>query len=268
MFLLAGLVVFLTVAVAYVFSRDGVPFVPVASVTAPQPQDDSRPVVPIGEPAPTPVVIGKADTEPAIRPEVVPLPRRVEQRVPFIPQAPGGNWSDPLFPDACEEASALMAALFATGEKAPADVGAALHEAGDYAERTFGQYVDTSAADTLTMLREHFGVTGARLLEAPTAEEMKREIAAKRVIVAPTNGRMLGNPNFRAPGPEHHMLVIIGYDDERDLFITNDPGTRLGAAYTYKTAVLMAAIGDYPTGRHETAKERPSRVIVVGRDAV
>lgn len=67
-------------------------------------------------------------------------------------------------------------------------------------------------------------------------------------MVVPTNGRALGNPNFTAPGPERHMLVLIGYDPETKEFITNDPGTRQGRHYRYHEEVLFSAIRDYPTG--------------------
>lgn len=213
-----------------------------------------------------------SEAAPAAAPSVPPVAasraRRVVYDVPFIPQAPGGKWSDPLFKDACEEASTMMAMLYAKDRKAPADIAGALHEVGDYAIRTFGHFVDTSAADTLRLLREYYQVENVALLETPTAEDLRDRLAQGNVIVAPTNGRLLGNPNFQTPGPEYHMLIVIGYDEDRDVFIAHDPGTRLGASYVYRSAVLMGAIADYPTGRHETAKERPARVIVVGKDKV
>ena len=79
------------------------------------------------------------------------------------------------------------------------------------------------------------------------------------------NGQKLGNPFFTAPGPERHMLVVIGYDPEKLEFITNDPGTRQGEAYRYPVNVLWLAIRDYPTGDHEPITEVVKKMIVIGR---
>ena len=38
---------------------------------------------------------------------------------------------------------------------------------------------------------------------------------------------------YAHPGPVRHMLLIKGYDGERGVFITNDPGTRHGESFEY-----------------------------------
>jgi len=38
------------------------------------------------------------------------------------------------------------------------------------------------------------------------------------------------------------MIVIIGWDDEKGIFITNDPGTRKGKSYVYKYQTVLDAI--------------------------
>ncbi len=80
---------------------------------------------------------------------------------------------------------------------------------------------------------------------------MISELKNGRVIIAPMNGQALKNPNFTAPGPINHMLLIRGYDPIKKTFITNDPGTRNGELYEYEENLLYSALRTYPTGYHE-----------------
>lgn len=64
------------------------------------------------------------------------------------------------------------------------------------------------------------------------------------------------NPNFKQPGPDQHMLVIIGFDPHKKQFITNDPGTKIGANYHYNYTTLYNAIRDYPAGYNKPIKRR------------
>jgi hypothetical protein len=61
------------------------------------------------------------------------------------------------------------------------------------------------------------------------------------------------------------MLVIKGYDETQDQFITNDPGTKRGADYRYKTDILISALRDYPTGKHEKIKVLEKNIISIDR---
>ena len=83
------------------------------------------------------------------------------------------------------------------------------------------------------------------------------------LVLAPANGQILGNPYFTQPGPATHMLVIIVYDPDTDEFITNDPWTKRGEVYRYKTNVLFNAIRDYHTGNHEPIHTIQKNVILV-----
>ena len=53
---------------------------------------------------------------PVIPEPVVQIPISYEIPVPFTVQAPYGEWSNPVFQDACEEASLIMAAAWVKGE--------------------------------------------------------------------------------------------------------------------------------------------------------
>lgn len=195
---------------------------------------------------------------------------RILQIVPFTSQAPLGEWNDDRFQDGCEEASVLMAMKWAKGgsiklDKAGLDkVRSEILDIVAYEQKILSNYHDTSAADTLEyLIKGYFTYTRAEVKQDITITDLIKELEAGNIIIAPTNGRLLKNPNFTAPGPERHMLVIIGYDYKNKKFITNDPGTRRGAGYQYPEEILEEAIADYPSGWHKIAENRPKNVIII-----
>ena len=98
-------------------------------------------------------------------------------------------------------------------------------------------------------------------------EDIKKALSENRLVIVPTDGQKLKNPNFTQPGPPRHMLVIVGYDDTTREFITNDPGTRKGEGYRYSQDVLYEAILDYPTGKHLPVTSSDKVMLTVGEDA-
>ena len=182
----------------------------------------------------------------------------------FAPQSPTGDWSKSEFQDGCEEASVLMAHVWRTGTIYTKDeIRDELFAMARYEEKQIGHGVDTDVADTAEMLLNgYFYISDYRLAYDFTLDELKSALAEGLVIV-PTNGRALKNPNFTLPGPLQHMLVVTGYDIEKKEFITNDPGTRKGEAYRYPEQVLFDAIREYPTGKHlPIATERKAMIVV------
>lgn len=186
----------------------------------------------------------------------------VNLAVPFTVQAPFANWEAP-YKEFCEEASALMAAKYLTGEKIPspesADAGLLAIKA--FEEKRFGYYEDTTAAETAVILREYFNIDAVKLLDNPTAEDMKQAVAAGKLVIVPAAGRLLGNPYYTPPGPLYHMLVVKGYTSDGK-FITNDPGTRRGADFLYFPETIMNAMHDWrPDGDIEKGRKV---VLIVG----
>ncbi|MFW5888435.1 MAG: C39 family peptidase [Patescibacteria group bacterium] len=187
------------------------------------------------------------------------------QEVPFTSQAPFGDWEDQRQQDGCEEASSLMAVKWdrersLTREEALDNILGA----SDYLQEKYGEYRDVSARDTVDWIfKDYFNYENVALKENVKVDDIIRELAKGNVIVAPMDGRELGNPNFTPPGPSRHMLLIKGYDSDRHVFITNDPGTRKGENYEYDARILFEAIRDYPTGYHEAIEEPGKNVIVV-----
>lgn len=194
-----------------------------------------------------------------------PIAKPILYDVPFTAQAPFGDWADPRQQNACEEASALIAVAWARGLNF--DLNQALSEIIDiveYQEDVYGEYRDTSAADTFSRIFQgYFNFDNVRLEEGIGAAEIKRELGRGNLVVVPANGQKLGNPFFTSPGPLEHMLVVIGYDPETEEFITNDPGTRHGEGFRYDEKVLEGALRDYPTGYHLPITEVNKVMIVV-----
>lgn len=182
----------------------------------------------------------------------------------FVPQSPTGDWSKSEFQDGCEEASALMIHAWRTGTIYTKDeMREELFAMARYEEKQIGQGVDTDVTDTAEMLLDgYFYISDYRIAYDFTLDELKSALA-EGLVVVPTNGRALKNPNFTPPGPLQHMLVVTGYDAVTKEFITNDPGTRKGEGYRYPEGVLFDAIREYPTGKHlPITTERKAMIVV------
>jgi len=178
------------------------------------------------------------------------ITKKIEQTVPFIVQAPFGNWSDPDFQNACEEASMTMAMGWVKGEKTISSEEAQKRILAiiDFENKTFGYSTGTNAEDVERIFREYFRHENAQAQDDITISDIKAELQKGRVVIIPAFGQALDNPNFTQPGPVTHMLLVIGYDPLTRKFITNDPGTRKGAGYRYDESVLFDAIWEYPSG--------------------
>lgn len=225
----------------------------------------------VPEPADTATVADSgADPQPT---PAVELPETVMQEVPFTPQAPSGQWGDPVFQNACEEASLLMAAAWAlsrTSLASKSEVEQEIRAISALAEKRFGdQAYDTSIDDTTVLYREYFGLDALSVLHDISLDDLRKSIQEGNIVVVAVNGQKLANPRYTPPGPEHHMLVIIGYDAATREFVTNDPGTRFGASYRYDEDVLFDAISDYPTGYHLPfpSPARKSAIVVLRNDS-
>lgn len=179
------------------------------------------------------------------------LPTTILLPVPFTPQAPTANW-DKLHNEACEEASAIMAAYYYSPPKIGGDIGVVLdpstveseiQKLTDWQQQTFGYYLSINSQETARMIKAVYGLN-AEVMEDFSARDIKNALADGKLVLLPANGRMLGNPYYKRPGPIYHMLVIKGYDSKGN-FITNDPGTKRGLNYPYTFDVLSNANGDW-----------------------
>jgi hypothetical protein len=170
------------------------------------------------------------------------LPSRILLKVPFYPQAPFANWDD-IHNEACEEASLLMVRDYYRNQSL--DLEELDQDILDFIryQTDHGYKYDVTVRELADLAKSYYRFTGARLIDNPTVDDIKAELAANRPVILPASGRMLENPNFRAPGPRYHMLVIKGYDSRG--FITNDPGTRNGNSFRYSYDNLISSLRDW-----------------------
>lgn len=171
--------------------------------------------------------------------------------VPFVVQAPHANWEQP-YQDACEESSIIMLHAYYQGDtrrKMPADEADQwIRDLVEVEKEILGYHRDTSLADMARIINDFFPFE-ARVVNAPTLESVKVEVDNGRPVVLPVWGRYLtSNPHFSAPGPTYHTILIIGYDDARQQFITHESGTRHGAKFRYGYKEIMNSLQDFIPG--------------------
>ena len=186
--------------------------------------------------------------------------------VAFAAQAPYGDWDDPRQQDGCEETSALMAVRWAEGISSISkdDALKDILAIADYEQATYGNYHDTDAKDTNErILKGYFHFSGAVVRSGIGVEDIKKALSGGSIVLAPMNGQLLHNRYYSGAGPERHMLVFIGYDAKRDEFITNDPGTRHGEGWRYKSSVIAGALREYPTGEHAPITEQTKTAMII-----
>lgn len=200
------------------------------------------PIVEHQPPSPTPIPQPKnASTSPT----TYQLPATKLLPVPFTPQAPTGNW-DTIHNEDCEEASAIMADAYYNGphdvKLDPAYVEGQLTKLTDWEMQAFGYNLDINSEETVKMIAANYNLQ-TKILYSYTQDDIKNQLAQNHLVLLPANGQMLGNPNYKQPGPKYHMLVIRGYTSST--IVTNDPGTRNGLNYSYSFDTLYKANGDW-----------------------
>jgi len=164
--------------------------------------------------------------------------------VPFTPQAPQADWSQP-WQDACEESSILMVDHFYASktldtETARQGILQVLKIKNGY----FGWSYDENA-DKIVSLINNFFPWEAKKIQNPTREQIKQEIDNGRPVILPTYGKALYNPFFLRGGPFYHVGVISGYDDKTQEFIVQEPGTRRGLDFRYSYDRIETAMHDF-----------------------
>lgn len=186
--------------------------------------------------------------------------------VPFIPQLPETARGNPIFENACEEATLLMGYSWAVREPiAKEEAYKEILNMAEYETANFGFNEDTSIADTARLMKEYFGYDGFRVEDGVAARDIIPELLKGSIVIIPVNGQKLGNPRFAPPGPIVHMILIRGYDFTQNEFIVHDPGTQFGRDYRYSFDVIVDAFEDYPSGKEVTVGSGTRAMIVVSR---
>lgn len=179
--------------------------------------------------------------------------KNIKHSVPFTSQAPLYEWEDPRQQDACEEASVLMSVSWVYNIPGYSREmwRDRIVELADFQQKKYGENRDTSLEDVVSwMYKDYFKYKNVEIVDINTSLDLIKELEKGNLLLIPTNGQALNNPNFTGDGPERHMVLIKGYDYETQEFITNDPGTRNGKDYRYDRELLYEAIRLYKTGYH------------------
>jgi len=189
----------------------------------------------------------------------VELPDQINLTASFFSQAPDGDWSQP-WQDACEETSLLIAHYSMMDEPLSKEMlKKQVLEMVDWQVETFGYYESTTVEQVAELYEGYFEDSlNFRIIDSPTVDDLKQELATGNLIVAPFAGQMLGNPFYSGEGPYYHMMVLKGYDNTH--FITHDVGTRHGENFIYTHDAIMNAMHDYA---QTNIQAQPARVIVL-----
>ncbi|MDB4940425.1 MAG: hypothetical protein JWO40_850 [Candidatus Doudnabacteria bacterium] len=189
-----------------------------------------------------------------------PATNQVLLKIPFTSQAPTGNW-DTLHNEACEEAAAIMANAYLTGDTRatlPAsEVEKQIGTLTDWQQKNFGYNLDTTAAETAKFIEAVYGLK-TKIVSDYTESDLKMELAAGHPVILPVNGQLIGNPYYKQPGPIYHMLLVRGYTATK--IITNDSGTRHGENYLYSFNTLSNAAADW---NHSTNTIDSSKKVMI-----
>lgn len=209
----------------------------------------------------TPSLAKEADEE-SPQSKILNLKSSIVLPVPFTPQAPTGNW-DELHNEACEEAGAIMAYWYFYSDTvaalSPKLVEKEIEKLTNWQQKTFGYYLSVSSQEIARMIKEVYGLN-TEIKTDYTEADIKKALAEGKLILFPANGRLLGNPYYKRPGPIYHMLVIKGYNEQE--FITNDPGTKRGLNYPYTFEVLYNANGNWDHAKKSVKLDEKNIIIV------
>lgn len=208
-------------------------------------QDAAR--IPILITTSTSAIIKKPDSAVTTTP-AAPVTGAFNLDIAFFPQAPKKVW-DVNHEDYCEEASVLGVHAFLKHKKYTIDeMESELAKMREWQIKTFGYFESTSIEQVAQIAREYLGYKKVRIIEKPTLEMIRAEVAAGHPVIVPANGKMLKNPYFKNGGPIFHMYVIRGFAENGDV-ITNDPGTQHGENFVYKKEVVLNSMFDWDHGQ-------------------
>lgn len=168
--------------------------------------------------------------------------------VPFMMEAPDGNWVHP-WSNACEETVTLMVDKYYQGHER---IG--IEEAKSYIRNLFSKEEQlfgtnrNSDSFWMSIIINDYTNFNATVVTNPTIEGIKYEIDNNRPVISLHRGFDLNNPNieFSPTLSSYHTIVIVGYDDSDNTFITHDPGDEIsGENHKYKYSTIMNSLHDY-----------------------
>lgn len=185
------------------------------------------------------------------------LPKEYDLAVPFTPQAPRADWSQP-WQDACEEAGVLMLdAYYKDYDLSSVFAEDEIKKMVSWEENK-KSWGDSIEIDKIAELAEYYTGKKPKVLNKPTIRQIKKQIADGNPVLVVAYGRGIPNPYYSGDGPLYHVLIIKGYNESE--FITNDPGTKRGENFKYKYQDLMSEIHDWNGGN---VKQGEKKVLIL-----
>lgn len=181
---------------------------------------------------------------------------QVQLDVPFVTQVPDGNWVLP-WSEACEEASITMVDAYYNKERAvkASDAQQRMQAMIDWEKETWNNYQDTDADETVELVGRHASFD-AEVKRSPSVDDIQDELNDDRPVIALVNMYELYQEQDQ--GDSYHVLVITGYNDEKKVFIVNDPAREAHTEYLYDR--LMGALHDY-NGSSKEADGEPTVIV-------
>lgn len=174
--------------------------------------------------------------------------------VAYASEAPEGKWIQP-WANACEEATILMVDMYYKGAKdiSIPDAKSYLQFLFDREDEMFGTNRNADASQIYIVIDKYADFNG-RVVDNPSIEDLKNEIRGGHPIISLHYGFDLKNPNieFSPTLSSYHTIVIVGFDDDRRVFITHDPGDDVDGAYhEYSYETVMSSMHDYDGERNK-----------------
>ena len=164
--------------------------------------------------------------------------------VQFICQAPlqtVENWTH--HEESCEEAALLQAYLYETGQTmTKEEANQEVLNMIELQNQIFGGHHDIYADKLKEFAISFYSLTDTQIeiMYDASIQDIKNYISQGHPVIVPITGEILKNPYY--PHPGYHMLIVIGYTEDR--IITNDNGTRHGADFSYDNSTFEAAMND------------------------
>lgn len=151
------------------------------------------------------------------------IPPSVTLAVPFYMQAPDNKRVLP-WTEACSEANIVLAAYYIQDKTLTKDqFKQDILTITKVQNKFFGTYIEIPIAELQTTYDRFYPNAGkTKIIENPTIQQIKEELAQGHVIISPSAGKILHNPYYLENPPRFHTLLIRGYDDK--YFYTNDVG--------------------------------------------
>jgi hypothetical protein len=119
-------------------------------------------------------------------------------------------------------------------------------------DKQFGSNKDSNSERTLRIINEYSSFTATAKMH-PSLNDIKQELNLNHPVISLHYGFDLNNPllHFRATGSSYHMMVIVGYDDEKQEFLVNDSGHQGGLDSRYSYDTILNTLHDFD---HERLK--------------